>query len=126
MAPQARGILDRQGMPKSGLGWGCGWGGGGASKSPGNWLGEGPTWTHLWLEVESQSGSAGTGVGILAISALSRRGTQWHPVCVGGDREKWSAPGSSQPLFYLLLPQAWFLHLQGTLEPQTPPGIGYL
>ena len=80
MAPQARSILERQGMPKHGLGWGCGWGGGGASKSPGNWLGEGPTWTHLWLEVESQSGSAGTGVGILAISALSRRGTQWHPV----------------------------------------------
>lgn len=37
------------------------------------------TWTHLWLGVGPPSGSAGTGGDIRAISALSPRGTRWHP-----------------------------------------------
>lgn len=76
--------------------------GSGASKSPGN-----PTWTHLWLVGEPQSGIAGTGVGILATSALSPRGTQWHPVRGG---EKWRPFGSSQSLSYPLFPTLGFIN----------------
>lgn len=106
-APQGTGrcgILESQRMPSHGLG--VGRGGEGASKSPRKQLGEGPTWTHPWPGVGPQSGSAGTGVGILAISALSRRGTRWHPV---GGGEKRRPLGSSQTLFHPLPPHTWFL-----------------
>lgn len=71
--PKAKGrhgIPEKQMMPSRGFG---------VFKPSGSWLVEGPTWTHLWLGVEPQSGSVGTGGDILAISALSLRGTQWHP-----------------------------------------------
>lgn len=75
---------------------------------------EGPTWTHLWLGEEPQSGSAGTGGDILAISALSLRGTQWHPGGRGRNRGLSDAANlSSTPAPHTL----GFLIFQG---PQSP------
>lgn len=98
----------------------CGFG---VFKPSGSWLVEGPTWTHLWLGVEPQSGSAGTGGDILAISAQSLRGTQWHPGGEGRNRGPLDAANlSSTPAPHTL----GFLIFQGPQSPKLHQALASL